>query len=126
MNILRVRYAERIPGMIERHCAAFLTSTDEVIIISSILDSRSGDYWPFFNAGDAVRLAKDVMKGKKRSTQIAPIIGIIAWESTHYDEALVSMAKNGHLLNAVVIENIPESVGDLQQFAYKTLKESLV
>jgi hypothetical protein len=65
------------------------------------------------------------MKGKKKSTRFAPIIGALAWESTKYDEILVEMAKNGNLVNAVVIENIPDSTDELQSFASNTLNESL-
>ena len=127
MKIRKVRYAPRIPGKIERHCAAFLTQTGQVLLVDSVWDSRDDVNYPFFNVGDAVRLTSDIMKAKKKSTRIAPILqglGVVAWESTKYDEALVAMAKDRQLINAVVIENIPDSVEELQHFAGQVLRES--
>ena len=128
MEIRKVRFAPHIPGKIEHHCAAFLTKTGQVLVVDSVWDSRDGVIWPIFNSGDAVRLAKDIMEGKKKSTRIAPILqglGVVAWESTKYDETLVAMAKDGQLINAVVVENIPDSVEELQHFAGQVLRESL-
>jgi hypothetical protein len=127
LKIRKVKYAQPVPGKIERHCAAFLTQSGQVILVGSIFDEREG-MWPIFNSGDAIRLAKDIMEGKEKSVRIAPIfqgIGVIAWESTKYDKTLVGMAKAGQLINAVVIENIPDSVEELQHFASNALKESL-
>jgi len=127
MEIRKVRYAKSVPGKIEHHCAAFLTQSGQVILVGSILDEHEG-IWPIFNSGDAVRLAKDIMEGKKKSTRIAPILqglGVVAWESTKYDETLVAMAKDGQLINAIVIENIPDSVEELRHFAGQVLRESL-
>lgn len=126
MKIRKVRYAPRVPDIVERHCAAFLTQTGEVLLVDSVWDSRDGVNYPFFNVGDAVRLASDIMKAKKKSTRIAPIIGALAWESTKYDETLVTMAKEGQLINVVVVENIPDSVEELQHFAGQVLRESLI
>ncbi len=64
MKIRKVRYAKPDPDKIERHCAAFLTQTGEVNLVRSILDTRLG-VCPFFNSGDAARLASDIMRGKK-------------------------------------------------------------
>jgi hypothetical protein len=128
MKIRKVRYAPRIPGQIERHCAAFLTQDGQVILVNSIWDSQDSVSWPFYNTSDAVRLASDIMKGKKKSTRIAPIfqgLGVVAWESTKYDETLAAMAKDGQLINAIVVENIPDSVEELQNFAGQVLRESL-
>jgi len=124
MKIRKVQYASRVPGRIERHCAAFLTKNDQVILIDSIWDSRDNVKWNFYNVGDAVHVATDIMKAKNKSTRIAPIIGALAWESTTYDENLVEMAKTGELVNAIVIENIPDSVEELQSFAGQVLRES--
>ena len=129
MKIRKVQYAQHVPSKIERHCAAFLTQTGEVLLVDSIWDSRDGVSWPFYNIGDAVRLASDIMKAKKKSTRIAPILqglGVVAWESTKYDETLVDMAKTGELINAIVIENVPDSVEELQRFAGQVLRESLI
>jgi len=125
MKIRKVQYAPHIPGKIERHYVAFLPQTGEAILVDAFWDTRDNVRWPFYNTGDAVRLASDIMKGKKKSTRIAPIIGALAWESTKYDETLVEMAKTGNLVNAIVIENIPDSVEELQAFASNVLKESL-
>ncbi len=126
MKIRKVRYAPRIPGKIERHCAAFLTQTGQVLLVDSFWDSQDNVKWPFYNIGDAVRLASDIMKAKKKSVRIAPILqglGVVAWESTKYDETLVAMAKAGQLINAVVVENIPDSIEELQHFASNALRE---
>jgi len=126
VKMRKVRYAQHVPGKIERHCAAFLTQSGQVILVGSIFD-ESESIWPIFNSSDAVRLANDIMKAKKKSVRIAPILqglGVVAWESTKYDETLVAMAKAGQLINAVVIENIPDSVEELQRFASDTLKQS--
>lgn len=125
MKIRKVRYTPSNPNKIERHCAAFLTQTGQVLLVDSVWDSRDGVSWPFFNVGDAVRLATDIMKGKASSFRIAPIIGALAWESTKYDKNLVDMAKTGELINAIVIENAPDSVEELQHFASNALKEML-
>ena len=125
MKIRKVRYAPRIPGKIERHCAAFLTQTGQVLLVDSVWDSRDNVNYPFFNIGDAVRFASGLMKGKSSTLRIAPIIGALAWESTKYDKNLVDMAKTGQLINAIVIENIPDSIEELQHFASNALKESL-
>jgi ribosomal protein L19 len=123
MKIRKVKYAQPVPGKIERHCAAFLTQSGQVILVGSILGEQG--IWPIFNSGDAIRLAKDIMEGKKKSVRIAPILqglGVVAWESTKYDETLVAMAKAGQLINAVVIENVPDSMDELQRFAGDVLR----
>jgi len=117
MKIRKVKYAQPVPDKIERHCAAFLTQSGQVILVGFI------GTWPIFNSGDAIRLAKDIMEGKEKSTRIAPVIGVLAWETTKYDEKLVDMAKRGELINAIVIENIPDSIEELQRFAGQVLKE---
>jgi hypothetical protein len=123
MKIRKVKYAQPVPGKIERHCAAFLTQSGQVILVGTILDEQG--IWPILNSGDAVRLASDIMKAKKKSTRIAPVIGVLAWETSKYDEKLVDMAKTGELINAIVIENIPNSIEELQHFASNALRESL-
>ncbi len=126
MKIRKVKYAQDIRGKIERHCAAFLTQSGQIIMIGSIFDKREG-ICPIFNSGDAVRIIKDIMEGKKKSVRIAPIlqgIGVVAWETTKYDETLVAMANAGQLINAIVIENIPDSMEELHDFASNALKES--
>ncbi len=49
---------------------------------------------------------------------------MIAWETAKYDETIVAMAKAGQLINAIVIENIPDSIEELHNFASNSLKES--
>lgn len=97
MKITKVKYNGTDSYNIARHCAAFLTKTGQVILITSICDDRDGVEWPFFNSGDAVRTAKDIMKAKKKSTSFAPIIGAIAWETAEYNDNLITMAKEGEL-----------------------------
>jgi hypothetical protein len=69
------------------------------------------------------------MGGKKKRLRIAPILPlgllltVAASETTKYDETLVAMAKAGQLVNAIVIENIPDSIEELQRFAVNALRE---
>jgi hypothetical protein len=98
MKITKVKYTGTDSYSIARHCAAFLTKTGQVILITSTWDDRDGVEWPFFNTGDAARTAKDIMKAKKESTSFAPIIGAIAWETSEYNDTLITMAKKGELV----------------------------
>jgi hypothetical protein len=118
LKVQKVKYAERVPGRVERHCAAFVTQSGKVVIVASV------DGWPFYNIKDAVRLAENIMKGKKNSTRYMILPGITSWETTTYDKSLVEMAKAGHLVNAVVIENVPDSEEELQRFAGEVLREA--
>lgn len=124
MQIRKLRYAPYVPGKVERHCAAFLTQSGQVIIINSIFDQHEGQSCPFFNSGDAAKIIKKIMSGKKSSTTVWPFPSVVVWEHTKYSEDLISMAKAGQLVNAAVIENIPESKEELQQVARSALNES--
>jgi hypothetical protein len=118
LKIRKVRYAPHIPGITERHCAAFFTLTGHVIIIKSTFDKQQG-LWPIFNTSTAEKIAKDIIKGKESSISIIPFPGVIAWETTSYDKNLAGLARSGQLVEVLVIENIPESEDELQQFAFK-------
>jgi len=117
MKIKKVKYSESLPGVIQHHCVAFFTAQGNVIIIDR--DSEG----IFFNAGIPMRMAKNIMKGKGKSRIVIPFPGVITWETTTYDEEIVNMAKNGQLVNAIVIENVPESFEELEKFALKVLGE---
>ena len=124
MKIRKVRYAEPDNrNKIDRHCAAFLTRSGDVILVTAMFDKSDNREYPFFNTGDAVRVARDIMKHKAKSLRIAPIIGAIGFESTSYDANLVEMAKSGQLTNAIVIENISDSEEELKRFARDIMTE---
>lgn len=129
MKIAKVRFAKHTPGIIERHCVAFMTQSGEVVLVDSIFNKRDRVCFPIFNTSDAVRIASDVMRRKASSLRFAPtalrIAGLVAWERTEYNPNLVEMARTGQLTNVIVIENVPESIEELQRFAGNALRETL-
>lgn len=125
MKVKKVIFSKIHPGRSKRHCAAFLTTSGQVILVDKFTD-EVGDIWPYFNSSDALRLARDVMEGKKKAIRIAPILqglGVIAWETRKPPKLLVDMAKNRQIVNCVVIENIPDNEEELYHFAMEALKE---
>jgi len=118
MKINKVKYSENLPGIVQRHCAAFLTDKGDVILIDRDNEGM------FLNTGIPMRIVKNIMKGKKKSTTVIPFPGVITWETTTYDENLVNMAKTGQLINAIVIENVPEAFEELEKFALRVLRET--
>ena len=114
MNIRKATYASHQPGKIEHHYVAFLTQSEETIFLG-----------PFLNVGHAVSTAKNIMKGKKSSTSFFPFVFGLVWDTEEYNKDLVGMAKAGELGGCVVLENVPESMEELQGFASNALRESL-
>ena len=112
MRIRKVSYVKHIPNKIEHHYVAFLTESDEVLLMG-----------PFLNSGDAQRVAGNIMKGKKSSLSIFPGIVVWVWEREKYDQRLVDIAKAGKLVNCLVVENAPDSMEELQRFARGILTE---
>jgi hypothetical protein len=62
MKIRKVRYAQRVPGKIERHFIAFLNRTGEILLMGH-----------FLNSGDASHTASKIMEGKNSSTSFFAI-----------------------------------------------------
>ena len=126
-----MRYAKATPGRIEYHCAAFLTRSGEVILIGQYVDkgdniTPSSDLIPFLNSNDAASLAENIMRGKRSTFRVFPFPGIITTERITYPEDLVEMARSGQLVNAVVIENVPDSIEELERFAGNILRQSSI
>jgi len=114
MKIRKVRYAQRVPGKIERHYVAFLTRSGEILLMGH-----------FLNSGDASHTAGKIMEGKESSTSFFPFpIGLV-WQREHYDKRLAEMAKAGELVGCMVVENAPESIEELQCFASNDLRGQL-
>lgn len=118
--VKRVRYADHNPDIVESHCAAFLTKSGKVIIIN-----KSGG-WPYYNVNEVIRAVKNIMKGNAQYGSFMALPGIISWETNYFDDNLVNLARNGEIINWVVIENIPDSLEELSKFAGKVLNEPII
>lgn len=117
-----VKYADADRSKIEKHYAAYLTKSDDIIIAG-----------PFFNTKYAAKVASDILKGKKSTPKLPLVLCIILFAlliglllyflyREKYDESLVHKASSGQLAKALIIENAPDSPEDLRHFAEIALK----
>jgi len=111
--MLKVAYKKATPGIVERHFAAFITQTGQIIL-----------HGPFLNSNHAKKIAGDIMNKKKKSRSffILPVVGVMDTEALN--ENLVDMAKNNQLVNCIIIENASDSYDENEKFAMNYFKNA--
>jgi hypothetical protein len=118
VNVQKIPYKDATPGRIENHYAAFLTRSNDILL-----------FGPFLTSNEGKRRANDVLKGKKESRSyfflpliILPVV-YIERTTESYNKNLVDLVKENQISNCLIIENAPDSMDELMQFAKNTFKQ---
>ena len=116
MKILKIPFKVATPGQIEHHYAAFLTRTEDILLIG-----------PYLNSNELRKMAANMLKGKEESNFYfvlpIPIIWIAGKFTESYDKNIVNLIKTNQISYCVIIENVPDSIDELKQFAKNVFKQ---
>jgi len=116
MKIQKIPFKVATPGQIEYHYAAFLTRTEDILLIG-----------PYLNSNELRKMAVNILKGKEESKFYfilpTPIIWIAGTHTESYDKNIVNLVKTNQISDCVIIENVPDSIDELKQFAKNVFKQ---